>query len=151
MSIIIRDAFDHDIAAIVELSIAGAIEPGRYPPLDLSDPGYMAAFNAIQDDPHHRLLVAVDGEEIVGTIQVSFVPGLPDGGAWRGMLESVHVRADRRGQGIGARLTEHGIALCREKGCKMVQLTSNKKRTDAHRFYERLGFTASHAGFKLNL
>lgn len=151
MTHIIRDATEADIGPIVELTIAGVVEADRYPPFDLSNPGYQSAFEAITSDPNQRLLVVEDEGEVVGTLQITLVPGLAGNGAWRGQLESVHVRADQRGKGIGAELVKWAIAYCRERGCETVQLTSNKKRLAAHRFYERLGFAQSHAGFKLTL
>lgn len=147
----IRDATANDIGAIVELSIAGAVEPNRYPPLDLANPGYLSAFAAISSDPNQRLVVVEDQGDIIATVQITFIPGLPGNGAWRGQLESVHVRQDQRGKGVGAELVNWAITRCRERGCSSVQLTSNKKRLDAHRFYERLGFVGTHAGFKLGL
>lgn len=119
---------------------------------DSSEPGaepYMAAFAAIDVDPHHLLAVAVDGEEIVGTLQLSFIPGLARKGAWRGQIEAVRVASTRRGGGIGKEMIEWAIAECRHRGCRHVQLTTDKRRTDAHRFYEGLGFVASHVGYKL--
>lgn len=151
MSVTIRDARESEIAEIVQLSIAGAIEANRYPTFDPTDLGYLAAFRAIAADPNHRLVVVEDSGAIVGCMQISFIPGLPSGGAWRGQLENVHVHADYRGKGIGGELVKWAIERCRDKGCKMVQLTSNAKRLDAHRFYQRLGFAQSHHGFKLPL
>lgn len=151
MNLNIRDADETEIGDIVQLSIAGAVVNSRYPSYDPTDPAYLAAFRAIAADPNHRLIVAEDAGTIVGCMQISFIPGLPGGGAWRGQLENVHVRADYRGKGVGSMLTEWAIERCSEKGCKLVQLTSNAKRHDAHRFYERHGFVKSHAGFKLEL
>ena len=90
-----------------------------------------------------------DGE-IAGTVLISFLPDLI-GRGWRGQLENVHVRAAARGNGIGSKMIAHAVERCRERGCQMVQLTSNKARHDAHRFYERLGFERSHEGMKLKL
>lgn len=151
MSFHIRDATESEISTIIELSMAGAIEANRFPDFDANEPGYVAAFRAIAADANHRLVVVEDQGELIGTMQISFIPGLPGGGAWRGQLENVHIRADYRGRGIGAMLTDWAVDRCREKGCKMVQLTSNKKRKDAHRFYARLGFEATHEGFKMKL
>jgi uncharacterized protein YjlB len=89
--------------------------------------------------------------EPVGTLQITLVPGLLRLGMWRGLLESVHVVATRRNQGLGARMVRWALEECRRLGCGMVQLTSNKLRLDAHRFYERLGFEKSHKGFKYYL
>lgn len=117
-----------------------------------SDPAHFERlFDAIQTDPNQALWVAHARDELVGTFLLTFLPTLAYGGHWRGQLESVHVRADRRGQGVGAAMMRHALDLCRDKGCTMVQLTSHKSRSDAHRFYGRLGFTASHEGFKLAL
>jgi GNAT superfamily N-acetyltransferase len=149
-----RDATLADVSTILQLSHAGDARGADTPPLDpesLHDPRYAAAFHEIQADPNHRLIVMeVDGE-IVGTLQISIVPGLPKFGMRRGILENVHVRGDRRGSGLGTILVRWAIERCREAGCGVVQLTSNKVRLDAHRFYRTLGFEQSHEGFKLML
>ncbi len=145
-----RDATAADIAAILSL-IDGGAPPGVQQFSDPNDPAYRGAFEAITASPEHRLLVFESGGEIVGTLQISFLPGLARRGALRGQIESVHVRADNRGQGIGANMMAVAIRICRERGCGMVQLTSNSARTDAHRFYRKLGFAQSHDGFKLML
>ncbi|WP_137152791.1 GNAT family N-acetyltransferase [Devosia sp. FKR38] len=149
-----RDATPADIATIVRLSHAGDARGKDTPPLDpasLDDPRYRAAFDEIAADRNHRLVVAERQGEVVGTIQLSFVPGMPNFGMKRGMLENVHIRADQRGSGLGTQMVTWAIEQCREAGCGVVQLTSNKVRLDAHRFYERLGFAKSHEGFKLYL
>ena len=149
-----RDATPDDIAIIVSLIHAGDARGTETPPLDpatLSDPRYRAAFDEITADANHRLLVAERAGEVVGTIQISFIPGMPAFGMKRGMLENVHIRADQRGTGLGTQMVSWAIERCREAGCGVVQLTSNKLRLDAHRFYEKLGFTKSHEGFKLKL
>lgn len=149
-----RDALPADIATIVGLSHAGDARGKDTPPLDpasLTDPRYRAAFDEITADPRQRLIVAVRDGEIVGTIQISFVPGMPNFGMRRGMLENVHIRTDQRGSGLGTTMVTWAIERCREAGCGVVQLTSNKLRLDAHRFYEKLGFAKSHEGFKLKL
>lgn len=94
------------------------------------------------------MVVVESGGEPVGTIQLSFIPGLTRLGMWRGELENVHVVSHLRSQGIGGQMVRWAIEQCRDRGCGMVQLTSNKQRLDAHRFYERLGFKKSHEGFK---
>lgn len=149
-----RDATPDDIATIIGLSHAGDARGKDTPPLDpatLSDPRYRAAFDAIAGDPGHRLIVAEQAGEVVGTLQISLIPGLPNYGMKRGMLENVHIRADQRGSGLGTTMVSWAIERCREAGCGVIQLTSNKLRADAHRFYEKLGFTRSHEGFKLKL
>ena len=153
-SLTFRDATPADIATIVGLSHAGDARGADTPPLDpatLTDPRYRAAFDEITADPNHRLIVAERGGEVVGTLQISFIPGMPNFGMKRGLLENVHIRADQRGSGLGTQMVQWAIERCREAGCGLVQLTSNKRRLDAHRFYEKLGFTKSHEGFKLLL
>jgi ribosomal protein S18 acetylase RimI-like enzyme len=121
-------------------------DPG--PPLN---PQYVAAFEAMAADPHQLLLVADSNGCVVGCLQLSFIPGLSRLGMWRGQIESVRIAASQRGGGLGRRMIEHAIGLCRERGCGLVQLTSDKARPDAIRFYESLGFQASHEGLKLSL
>lgn len=149
-----RDATEADIAPIITLGHAGDARGKDTPPLDpatLTDPRYSAAFDAITVDPNQRLIVAEQQGEIVGTLQITMIPGLSHFGMKRGLLESVHIRPDQRGSGLGSAMVGWAIERCREAGCGMVQLTSNKQRFDAHRFYERLGFVKSHEGFKLTL
>jgi len=109
------------------------------------------AFEAIAADPCHRLLIAELHGERVGSFQLSFIPGVALGGAWRGQIEFVRVASAMRGRGIGEAMMRWAIRECRARGCYLVQLTSDMQRPAAHRFYERLGFVASHAGFKLRL
>lgn len=115
------------------------------------DPGYGAAFDAIHADRNQMLVVAELGGRIVGTLQLSFLAGLSHRGAWRGQIEAVRIASDLRGQGLGGELIDWAVAECRARGCRMAQLTSKGDRLDAHRFYERLGWDKSHAGFKLKL
>ena len=112
---------------------------------------YYSAFDTIDRDPNNELVVAEADGRIVGTLQLTYIPYLTYQGSWRALIEGVRVDAAVRGRGLGRRLIEHAIARARERGCAMVQLTSNKSRTDAIRFYESLGFTASHEGLKLML
>jgi GNAT superfamily N-acetyltransferase len=152
--LIFRDAMPDDIATMLILSHAGDWRGSDAPELDLftlDDPRYRAAFDEIEADPNHRLIVAEKDGEVVGTLQISFLSGLPRFGMKRGVLENVHIRADQRGTGLGTQMVQWAIERCREAGCGMVQLTSNKARKDAHRFYTKLGFAQSHEGFKLML
>lgn len=122
---------------------------GRECPPD--DPRYLVAFDRIDADASELLLVAERAGEVVGTLQLSMLPGLSHGGATRAQIEAVRVRSDQRGSGLGERLIRWAIEHARTEGASLVQLTSNTSRTDAHRFYERLGFEASHLGMKLTL
>jgi GNAT superfamily N-acetyltransferase len=115
------------------------------------DAAIWAAFEAIDADPRNELIVADDGGAVVGTMQLTFLPGLSRGGAERLQIEAVRVRADLRGRGLARRMMAYAVDRARERGCRMVQLTTDKRRTDAHRFYASLGFVASHEGMKLTL
>ena len=113
------------------------------------DPRYQAAFAEIAADPNQYLAVLdVDGA-VAGTLQLTFTPGLSRLGMKRATIEAVRVHADHRGAGLGQRLVEWAVDEARQRGCGLVQLTTDASRADAHRFYERLGFTASHVGMKL--
>ncbi|MET9296778.1 GNAT family N-acetyltransferase [Streptomyces sp. NPDC003077] len=113
---------------------------------------YERAFAEIAEDPRNELLVLDEGDgTVLGFLQITYIPGLGRGGGERALLEAVRVRADRRGAGLGRELIGEAIARARARGCVLVQLTSNKRRTEAHRFYASLGFERSHDGFKLTL
>ncbi|MBB5852155.1 GNAT family N-acetyltransferase [Amycolatopsis umgeniensis] len=144
---IIRQARREDVAAIVGMLADDQIGSTRDSTDDLTP--YLEAFEEIDADPSHLLIVADDAGEAVGTLQLSIIPGLARKGALRGQIEAVRVRASHRGSGLGGDLMKWAIDESRRRGCALVQLTSDVKREDAHRFYERLGFEASHTGFKL--
>ncbi|MFH8577934.1 GNAT family N-acetyltransferase [Streptomyces zaomyceticus] len=112
---------------------------------------YERAFADIGADPRNEILVLTDGELVLGCLQITYIPGLGRGGAERALIEAVRIRADRRGGGLGRELMERAVARARERGCALVQLTSDKRRADAHRFYASLDFARSHDGFKLTL
>ena len=109
---------------------------------------YLAAFERTEASTGTVLVVGEEAGRIVATYQMSVLPGLSRRGAPRALLETVRVAADRRSRGIGARLVADAEARAGAAGCAMIQLTTDRARTDAHRFYERMGFTASHLGFK---
>lgn len=144
-----RRAVAGDVTAVVALLADDPLGQHRE---DAASPrAYLDAFAAIDADPNQLLAVAVDGAEIVGTLQLTFTRGLSRNGARRGQIEAVRILASRRGAGLGKQMFEWAIAECRARGCAIVQLTTDKRRPDAHRFYDRLGFTASHIGYKLAL
>ena len=150
-SVTLRRATAADLPAIVAMLADDGLGRGRE---DASLPlarGYTDAFAAIEADPNQLLAVADSDGVVVGTLQLTFIPGLSHKGAWRGQVESVRVASSRRGTGLGQAMLEWAVAECRARGCRMVQLTTDKSRDDAHRFYARLGFVASHEGFKLKL
>lgn len=149
--ILIRRAENADLPAIVAMLADDALGRARENASLPLARAYQDAFAAIDGNPDQFLAVMTHGAEVIGTLQISFLPGLSLQGAWRGQIEAVRVAANRRGERLGQRLLEWAIEKCRERGCRVVQLITNKSRLDAHRFYERLGFKASHIGYKLEL
>lgn len=150
--VILRAAGVQDVPAIVALIAGdqlGATRDGVRDEADLA--AYLAAFEAIDADPAHVLAVAESAGGIVGTMQLSFLPGLARRGALRAQIEAVRVAESTRGSGLGAAMMAWAIDEARRRGCALVQLTSDKSRADAHRFYRRLGFVPSHEGMKLAL
>ena len=112
---------------------------------------YEAALEAILRDPNNEILVACRGAEVVASLQVTYTPSLSYRGSWRATIESVRTARALRGRGIGTAFLRWSIERARERGCRIVQLSTNKHRPDARRFYERLGFHASHEGMKLEI
>ncbi|MBA3619057.1 MAG: GNAT family N-acetyltransferase [Acidothermales bacterium] len=150
-AVVLRTASAHDVPAIVRLLAAdqlGAIRDGADDAEALQP--YLRAFEAIDADPAHLLIVAIAGP-VVGTLQLSFLPGLARRGALRAQIEAVRVHPDRRGSGLGTAMITWAVDEARRRQCALVQLTTDKSRINAHRFYSQLGFTASHEGFKLAL
>jgi len=147
--LIIRPATAEDLAAIIAMLADDPLGATRESP-DNPAP-YLAAYQRIAADPHQHLVVAERAGRVVGTLQLTVVPGLSRRGATRTIIEGVRIHADERGAGLGTDLIEWAVTTSRHLGAELVQLTSDATRTDAHRFYERLGFTPSHLGFKLPL
>lgn len=145
----IRPARREEVPAIVALLADDPIGRGREAPGNPLPAAYWQAFDDIAAQPGNLLLVAEIAGAVVGCLQLTMIPGLSRRGAKRAQVEGVRVAASRRGQGIGERLLRHAITVARDDGCALVQLTSDIRRPDARRFYERLGFVASHIGLKL--
>lgn len=146
-----RDARAEDVASIVRLYADDELGSTREVVSDPPEDGYLRAFRQIDDDPRQRLVVVEDAGELVATLQLSFLPHLVLRGGERAQIEAVRVRSDRRGSGLGEAVLRWAIEVARDRGCVLVQLTTNAGRPDARRFYERLGFAASHVGMKLSL
>ncbi|MFI5782888.1 GNAT family N-acetyltransferase [Nocardia sp. NPDC051570] len=144
-----RSATIDDVPAVVAMLADDALGSTRESPDDLRP--YRSAFADIDEDPRQELLVAEYNGAVVGTAQLSYLPGLARQGAVRAQIEAVRVDRSVRGMGLGSRLIEECVRRARERGCALVQLTSDASRADAHRFYDKLGFQASHVGFKLTL
>ena len=147
--LVMRRATEADVPTIVALLADDELGAKRESPEDMAP--YLAAFAAIDADPHQLLVAAELDGAIVGTMQLTFIRGLSHRGATRAQIEAVRIASDSRGQGLGSTLIAWAIEEARRRNCYLVQLTSNNSRLDAHRFYTRLGFTQSHAGFKLQL
>ncbi|MEU2072950.1 GNAT family N-acetyltransferase [Streptomyces sp. NPDC013489] len=145
----IRPATAEDLEAIVAMLADDPLGAQRESPDDLGP--YLVAFERLSNDPQQHLVVAVRADKVVGTLQVTIIPGLSRRGATRSIIEGVRIHAEERGSGLGTQLIEWAVEESGRQGCRLVQLTSDVTRTDAHRFYERLGFEASHLGFKKNL
>ncbi|MEO3472164.1 GNAT family N-acetyltransferase [Roseomonas sp. CAU 1739] len=142
---VFRAATAADVPAIVALLADDVLGAARENP---GDPAYDAAFAAIAADTNQLLAVAEVGGRLVGCLQLTFIPGISHRGAWRGQVESVRIAADQRGSGLGRQMMDWVMEQCRARGCRLVQLTTDKSRGDAKRFYESLGFVASHEGMK---
>lgn len=146
-----RRATIDDLPFIVLLlandALGAAREDSRLP----LQSAYIRAFEAIDADPNQFLAVAMDNEEVVGTLQLSFIPNISHLGSWRAQIEAVRVHERMRGSGVGRRLFEWSFEQARQRDCVLIQLTCDRARPDAHRFYESLGFLPSHTGFKMKL
>lgn len=146
-----RTATRDDVPLIVALLADDPLGARRECNRDPLPAAYYDAFTAIAADPNNELLVVEHASEVIGVLQITFIPYLTYQGGWRALIEGVRVAASARGHGIGERLLRWAIARAQERGCHLVQLTTDKRRPDARRFYERLGFVASHEGMKLPL
>lgn len=146
-----RKATRNDLPFIVEMLANDKLGKLREAYTDPLPDSYHRAFDAIDADPNQELIVADNGNEIIGTMQITFTPGLTYQGSIRATVEAVRVKENMTGQGIGQQMTEWAIARARERKAHIIQLTSNKQRPDAIRFYEKVGFIASHEGLKMEL
>lgn len=150
-SLAFRPATPGDLPFVVHLIAIDDVSGTLTDWTEADAPHYRDALAAIDADPNQELFIAeLDGQS-VGTFQLTYIPGIMRKGMWRGLIESVHIAPDHRNKGLGSRMIRWAADRARERGCGMVQLTSNKKRIDAHRFYRTLGFDQSHEGFKLML
>ena len=148
VEVVLRRATEADVPDLVRLLADDPLGRDR----ETADPApYRRAFALINADPAQLLVVAVDGADVVGTMQLSFIRGLSRQGALVAQVEAVRVRAGDRNRGLGAAMIGWAVQESSRRGCGLVQLTTDKSRVDAHRFYERLGFVASHQGMKLLL
>jgi ribosomal protein S18 acetylase RimI-like enzyme len=146
-----RAATMDDLPAIVGLLADDALGSTRELVGEPIDERYVEAFRSITADPRQLLAVADREGRISGCLQLTFIPGLSRLGSWRGQVESVRIADEEQGRGVGRAMLEWAIEVCRERRCRLLQLTTDKSRPEALRFYESLGFVASHEGMKLSL
>ncbi|WP_425450292.1 N-acetyltransferase family protein [Virgifigura deserti] len=146
-----RQARREEVPAIVRLLADDALGSSREHYAEPLPQAYWDAFDAIAARPDNLLIVAEMDGAVVGCLQLTLIPGLTRLGAWRALIEGVRVDSRCRGQRVGERLLRYAIDQARAQGCRLVQLTTDKTRSDAHQFYERLGFVGSHLGMKLAL
>ena len=146
-----REATIHDLDSIVKMLADDELGKEReHYSVPLSD-AYKKSFQAISNDPNNELIVACIKDEVVGVQQITFIPYLTHQGGLRATVEGVRVASSARGRGIGTLLIKQAIERAKERGCHLIQLTTDKKRKDALRFYERLGFKATHEGLKQHI
>jgi ribosomal protein S18 acetylase RimI-like enzyme len=151
MALSFRAATRADVPVLVDMLADDHLGRSREQVTDPLPESYYAAFDALSNDPNNELIVATAGDRVVASLQITYTPSLSHRGSWRATLESVRTVSDLRGQGIGAQLVGHAIERAQQRGCRMVQLSTDKSRVDAQRFYQRLGFHATHEGMKLLL
>jgi GNAT superfamily N-acetyltransferase len=149
VSLLARRATAADLPVMLSLIADDVL--GKNRDADASDPVYKEAFEAINADENQYLLLSELDGEVIAMLQITFIPGLSRRGATRANIEAVRVKSAFRNQGIGEWLMKQAIAVARERGCALAQLTSDARRVEAHSFYGRLGFVGSHVGFKLPL
>ncbi len=151
MNISYREARQEDLPQLIEMLAndqLGATREDTSTPLNSA---YQIAFKSINADPNNELIIVESGDQLIGMLQLTYIPYLSHTGAWRCLVEAVRVHKDCRGQGLGTEIFKWVIKQAKARKCYMIQLTSNKQRTEALRFYKKLGFTPSHEGFKLIL
>lgn len=147
---VFRSATHRDVAAIVRLLADDKLGQQREDYRDPLPEAYYEAFNRIDQDPNQELMVVELDEQVIGTLQLSFIPYLTYRGGIRAQIEAVRIDKDHRGAGLGQDMMKWAIDRARSKGAHVLQLTTDKKRPDALLFYEHLGFVASHEGLKLH-
>ncbi|WP_067451665.1 GNAT family N-acetyltransferase [Actinomadura macra] len=143
-----REATADDLPQIVRLLADDPLGSARETP---GEDAYFSAFTAITRDPNNTLVVAEVAGKIAGTLQLTFIPGLTYTGRERAQIEGVRVAAEHRGHGVGQALINWAIAQAQARGCRVVQLTTDRQRPDAIRFYQKIGFRPSHMGMKYHL
>lgn len=145
-----RKAIQDDLYQIVSMMADDALGATRETVSDPVDQSYLDAFKAINQDPNQELTVLEFDGMVAGIMQLTFTPHITHHGSWRCTVEGVRISSELRGHGLGEKMMRYAIEQAQARQCRIIQLTSNKQRIDALRFYERIGFEASHVGFKIN-
>jgi ribosomal protein S18 acetylase RimI-like enzyme len=145
----LREARREEVPLIVAMLLDDHLGKGREDMSDMTP--YLKAFDAIAADPFNTQYVWDENGDVLGCLQLTVIPGISQQGAWRAQIEGVRVSGAKRGTGIGHKMMHAIMAIARERGCAQMQLTTNKVRHDAQRFYETLGFEKSHEGMKVKL
>ncbi len=151
MNLEYRKARESDVPALVNLLVDDALGATREDASTPLNSRYTDAFHHIEKDPNNELTVVENDGELIGMLQLTFIPYLTHTGSWRCLIEGVRIHKRYRGQGLGTEFINWAINRAKQRKCGIVQLTSDKQRPDALRFYQSLGFEASHEGFKLKL
>lgn len=151
MNLEFRNARETDLPDLVEMLADDELGSKREDASAPVNPQYIEALHNIDEDPNNELTVVENNGEVVGMLQLTFIPYLTHTGSWRCLIEGVRIHSRFRGLGCGTRVLNWAIERARQRHCSMVQLTSDKQRPDALKFYESLGFNATHEGFKLKL
>lgn len=149
--VMFRIAGKEDLDAIVKMLADDVLGKDREQYTHPLPEGYLKAFQAIEADPNNELVVACREADIIGVMQITFTPYLTHQGSWRATIEGVRTSSSVRGQGVGTQMINWAVERAKERGCSLVQLTTDKQRGDALRFYEKLGFSATHEGMKMKL
>lgn len=147
----VREATHADVATIVGMLADDDLGQERERAEDPLPDSYWGAFSAIDPDPNNLLVVIEDNDRVVGTLQLTFIPYLAFQGGWRAQIEAVRVAAEHRDRGVGRHLLAWAVAEARRRGCQLAQLTTNRRRHRARRFYRSLGFSSTHDGMKMDL
>jgi len=151
MDLNFRAAKESDLPALVSLLADDELGAKKEDASSLVNPLYISAFSSIESDPNNELMVVKNNGNLIGMLQLTFIPYLSHQGSWRCLIESVRIQSQFRGKGLGTEFIKWAIDRARQRNCKLMQLTSDKQRPRAIQFYEKLGFQASHEGFKLKL
>ena len=151
MQLTFREATQTDIPTLVSLLADDPLGQEREDSSSPLNKRYLEAFQQIDHDPNNELIVVAHENTIIGMLQLTFIPYLTHTGSVRCLIEGVRIDKEYRGMGLGSRCLQWAIDRAKERGCNIVQLTSNKQRTEAIKFYKNLGFEATHEGFKLTI